>query len=136
MNRQIDDRITRSEAALLAGCSEDTIKRDIKAHALQTTVGLGGKTMIRIGDLIDIDRISADVLGPGISGADAAALKAARTEVERLAVQCAKLEGRLEELTAVAADLRGQLKTKDQQLANLFGHLDRITVAMSSGNMR
>jgi len=120
VTHQLDDYINRDEAATLAGCSPDTIKRDEKAHNLQTRTAPGGNKLVRVGDLVDIGRIPTSALTAGLSAADASALKTARDEIGRHAVRCAKLDGQLEEAKANVADLRGQLKAKDHQINELL----------------
>jgi hypothetical protein len=71
--------ISRADAAKLARRSEDTIKRAVADHNLETRPGLNGRVMLRVADLVRIGRISVEDVPAGASaaGSTAAARSAA-----------------------------------------------------------
>lgn len=120
--------ITRNEAASLAGCNSDTIRRDIAKHGLQTRMR-GQAVTINVDDLVEIGRLDPAALDPHLSGTDNATLSAMRAE---LAAQVAKTEratGRLEEAHELLRVLQGQVKVKDAHIGELTANLTRLVAA-------
>jgi hypothetical protein len=101
--------ISRADAAKLARCSEDTIKRDVRDHELETRPGPNGRVMLRVADLLGINRISPEDIPSGASAAGTA-------EVRRLQEQLANAQREL-------GEVRGRLATRDELVTVLHEQL-------------
>jgi hypothetical protein len=73
--------ISRDAAAVLAGCSSDSIKRDIAKHDLDTQLGANQRVTVRLSDLVRIGRVKPHQLpGTGTgTGTEGAELRRARS---------------------------------------------------------
>jgi hypothetical protein len=130
---RLEDLVSREDGAVLADCSIDTIKRDIKLHGLHTEPGPRGKVMVRVADLVRIGRIKPDVLGDGVSGSTTAELRRTQEQVRQLLAGAARDAGRLEERTALVEVLRQQIAAKDRQITQLNGTVERLLAKLQTG---
>jgi hypothetical protein len=125
-----DTWVDRKQAADLAGCSVDTIRRDEKEHHLATREVIGGTVQLRIGDLTAIGRISAAALDPAITAQQAA-------EATRLRRELAALQADNARLRAANAELTGRLARSREERATLTAQPDapRALIALM-GDLR
>ena len=125
-----EDWITRKEAAALMGCSEDTVKRTVKAHGLATRAGANHTTLLRVGDLVAVGKLAAETLpASGTSAQTLAALRRAEAELAAAREQVAALAARLEERAAGVEQLSVQLAAKDKQIDALHRSLQHLSAA-------
>ena len=64
---QHDDWILRADAAAIARCSEDSIRRDISNHELKTRRDDRKRVLVKVADLIRVGRIRAEDLTTGMT---------------------------------------------------------------------
>jgi hypothetical protein len=120
------DWVTRREAARLAGCSEDSIKRDARTNAkVRTRPGLKGEVLVSVSSLVGIGRIPASAVPTGLTGPQAAELRRVTAELSRLTAQVGELTGRLAEVSSSRDLYRDQLTVKDEQIKQLMTVLAR-----------
>jgi len=125
-----DDWLTRKEAAVLMGRSEDTVKRAIQRYGLATRTGDNNATLLRLGDLVDRGLIAADNLpAAGNAAQTLADLRRVQADLAAASQQLAAHAARLEERAGVIEQLKAQLSAKDKQLDNLY----RIMQNLSAG---
>ena len=127
----IADWVTRDQLAQLAGCSVDTIRRDVAKHQLHTTTDAAGRTLVKAGDFVAIGRVTQAALNRADTPAEAAALVRGREVEARLREQVARLEGRLVEIETTVATLREQLSVKDRQLGKNLEQVSQLTALVS-----
>lgn len=115
-----DKWVTRREVAQLAGCSEDTIKRDVKTHTLETRLSDKGEVLVRVADFVALGRLQPQDVPTGLSAGQAAELKRVLADNVRLAAQVAELTGRLSAATAAQDVVIAQLGVKEAQTQDLL----------------
>lgn len=128
-----NDWISRDDAAVLAGCSADSIKRDVKNHALETRQGPANRVMVRLSDLVGIGRIKQHELPSSGTGAEAAELRRAQERILSLHAEVGEATGRLGERDTVIEVLRQQLAEKDRQLKALTALFDNTVATFRAG---
>jgi hypothetical protein len=119
------DWVTRREAARLAGCSEDSIKRTVAKDELPTRTGLKGEVLVSVSSLVMCGRIAASAVPTGLTGPQAAELRRVTAELSRLTAQVGELTGRLAEVSSSRDLYRDQLSVKDEQIKQLMTVLAR-----------
>ena len=115
-----EEWLTRRQVAQLVGCSEDTIKRDVKTNKLQTRPSDKGEVLVRLADFRALGRLQHQDVPTGLSAGQAAELKRTLAENARLAAQVAELTGRLSVATAAQDVVVAQLAVKDAQIKDLL----------------
>lgn len=115
-----EEWLTRRQVAQLVGCSEDTIKRDVKTNTLQTRPSDKGEVLVRLADFRALGRLQHQDVPPGLSAGQAAELKRTLAENARLTAQVAELTGRLSVATAAQDVVIAQLGVKDAQIKDLL----------------
>jgi chromosome segregation ATPase len=135
-----DEWISRDDAAVCAGASPDTIKRDIKKHDLETRTGPRGQVMTRVADLVRIGRIRPDALTEA-TGAETAELHRSRAQADAARTEAAQLAGRLQErerhtdlLHEQVREKDRQLKERDAQIRALTATVERLVLALQAGS--
>ncbi len=101
-------------------CSEDTIKRDVKANAFETRTSDKGEVLVRVADFTELSRLQPQELPAGRAAGHAAELKRALADNARLTAQVAELTGRLSAATAAQDVVIAQLAVKDSQIKDLL----------------
>jgi hypothetical protein len=125
-----EEWISRADAAELARCSEATINRAVEKHGLETTIGPGGRVMIRLADLVRIGRIKPADLPTGGSASGTAELRRTQDQLVAAQPQLGEVRGRLAERDAVVATLTGQVTEKDRQIRRLTDIIDSLGLAL------
>jgi hypothetical protein len=125
-----EDWISRKQAAVLMGCSEDTVKRVIKKHGLTTGTGECNTVLVRLSDLVSHGKVAADnVPGTGNAAETLADLRRAEAALAEAREQVAAVTSRLEERAAIVEQLRAQLSAKDKQIEALHRSLAHLAAA-------
>jgi hypothetical protein len=119
------DWVTRREAARLAGCSEDSIKRKVAKDELPTRTGLKNEVLVSVSSLVKCGRIPASAVPTGLTGPQAAELHRVTAELSRLTAQVGELTGRLAEVSSSRDLYLDQLTVKDDQIKQLMTVLAR-----------
>ncbi len=122
---EADDWVSRKEMAAVAGCSEDSIKRDARHHGLPTATGAKGEVLVRTSDFIRIGHLTAADLPTGLTGPQAAELRRVIADNARLTAQIGELTGRLVEVRSSRDVYVAQLTVKDEQITALTAVLSR-----------
>lgn len=126
------EQISRRDAAVLAGCSEDTIKRDIRDHGLPTTSGPGGCVLVAIADLLRIGRVKPSNLAVSGHGGQSAQVRRAEQESAQLNAENGRLTGAAEMKDKLIDILLEQVKVKDKNIAEMQKSLERAMSLASS----
>lgn len=124
--------ITRKEAAGLAGCDVDTIRRDIAKHGLPTRQR-GQAVTVNIDDLVEIGRLDAATLNPSLSGTENATVGAIRAELVAQVAKTERSTGRLEEAHELVRLLQTQVKVKDAHILELTANITRLVACTTRG---
>lgn len=132
----VEEWISRADAAELARRSVATIKRDVEDYDLQTTTGLGGRVMVRTADLVRIGRIQLADLPTGTSAAGTAELRRTQDQLVAAQRELGEARGRLAERDALVSMLTGQLGEKDRQIRQLTTTVDGLVVAVRERTAR
>lgn len=119
-----EDWVDRKQAAILAGCHVDTIRRAEDSHQLTKRTGPNGSVLLNVGELTGVGVVPLSVLDPEISAREVAAAVAVRTELEDLRRAHAELVGRYGEHETLVADLRAHLATQAAFIALLSARTD------------
>ena len=127
--------ISRRDAAILAGCSEDTIKRDIRVHGLSTSTGPGGCVMVAIADLVQIGRVKPSELAVSGHGGQSAQVRRAEQESARLTSENGRLTGAADARAEHLQSLAGQLKEKDKQISELHKTVERVLALVRTASV-
>lgn len=112
--------VSRREMSQLAHCSEDSVKRDIKQHQLETRTGPKGEVLVRVADFERIGRIKPGDVPTGLTGSQAAELRRVLADNARLTAQVGELTGRLEQARVSQDVVTAQLAVKDDQIKSLL----------------
>jgi hypothetical protein len=130
-----DEWITRADAAALANCSQDSIRRDEHRHELPTKRNAAGAVTLRVSDLVSIGRIPPGALVVP-AAAESAEVVRARSTITELKVQAAEAAAKLKAADAMVAALLSQLEQKDKQIASLTRVHEALVVRVSAGGVR
>lgn len=114
-----DQWLDRKTVASLMGRDLDTVRRVQRENSLPTRTGPNNTTLLRLGDLIALNRIPASVLDPKISARDVADAIKARNELERLRAENALLRGKLAAGQETLDHFRAHLATQSEYIAVL-----------------
>lgn len=118
-----DEWLTRDEIAGLMGRTEDTVRRLQRDNALRTRSGENGKVLLRLGDLIDLGKISESVLDPQVSAREVADAVAVRRELQDVREERCELAGRLAGYEERVSELLAHIATLNTLVAVLKAQL-------------
>lgn len=121
------DWAPRDDVAILANCSPDTIRRDVKRHELETREDESGRVLVHVDDFLRIGRLRDSDLTVGTTPTESAAILRSRQAESGLRERLAHLEGKLAQADLVIETLREQLTAKDKQLAKRDDQFTQLT---------
>lgn len=117
-----DEWLTRDEIAGLMGRTEDTVRRLQRENALRARSGENGKVLLRLGDLIDLGKISESVLDPQVSAREVAEAVAVRRELQDVREERCELAGRLAAYEERVSELLAHIATLNTLISVLRSH--------------
>jgi hypothetical protein len=109
--------VTRKDAAVLARCSEDSIRLTQKNHELQTRTNAAKATLLNLDDLVRVGRVHPDDLAAAGSGAECAELARTKEQANQLRTKVGRQGGRLAEREAFLDMLRQQVGERTDRSA-------------------
>ena len=118
--------LPRADAATLARKSQDTIRRIVERHQLETRTDAAGRVLVNTADLVTLGHLRQEDLTAGASPVESVEVLRARETITALRVQVGELTGRLAHADVLIAALSDQLTQKDRQLAKNADHLSQL----------